>query len=279
MSTTKSRLTLSEPLAATLLLVLAIACAFFLFAQPRKVLPGELPILTLPAGPVRDAMRADARDAASAPATPEAHALLELMRQQGEAEDRGFEDADVGIARRGALREAFLKLVERAGQAAALRLRAKAVQTLEEALALRLPPAQTKTVMGAFASNLAQDGVTRDGHMVAPHFVVRTLYKARWNVMVGEIPDRAFKRIERRAFHGYQALHAERVPLNRRVEALHAYGLVGGEDLEEALGGLLFRSRQFAQSARAFEAAYQVHGSLRLRNNALAARAYAGIDD
>jgi hypothetical protein len=277
MNQAKAKTTLSDPVAAVALLFLAIACALFLFAQPREVTPMELPILTLPEAPVRAVLLADARDAAAAPSTPEAQALEALVRQQGEAEDRGFEDVDVGVRRHAALHAAYAIVVERAGEAAALRLRAKSVEALEAALDLRLPLAERKHVMGAFATALLRDGVTRTGYMVAPHFVVRTLYKARWNVLAGVEPDHGFARVERRAYFGYQALHADQVPLTRRIEALHAYGKAGGEDLEEALGTLLFFAHNYPQAAKAFDAAQRAHGNLRARNYAIAARAMASL--
>ena len=122
-------------------------------------------------------------------------------------------------------------------------LRAKAALQLEDALELRLEGKRAKQVIGAFNSLLERERASMDGYLVAPRFVVRTLYKARWNILAGLAPDHAFERIERRAFYGWQALHSETEPLPKRMAALHEYGLAGGDHVEEALGILLFRSR------------------------------------
>lgn len=262
----------SEPVAALALLGLSIACAAFLFVQPRPVAPRELPCLTLPAELVEAAIAADTRAAAAAPDTPQTRALQALMAAQGEAEDRGFETGELTEQRRQALRDAFAMLVAELGEPAVLRLRAKAALALEDALELRLPVTERKRVIGGFTDALALDGVTRNGYRVAAPFVIRTLYKARWNVLCGLSPAHAFARIEQRAYFGYQALHAERLSLTRRIEALYPYGLAGGQDVQEALGVLLFRAEEYEDAARALQAAYRERGSLRLRNYTLAVR-------
>jgi hypothetical protein len=255
------------------LLLVAMACASVLLLEPRPVVPLELPSLSLPRAPAEAVMRADARAARSVPNNAHAAELEALLWKHGAAEARGYEDIDSYGDRRKSLELGYRALVMEVGETRALCLRAKAVDQLEAALELRLPDPQAKAVLGAFTNVLARDGLSRDGYLVAPHFVVRTLYKARWNILHGLAPDHAFATIEKRAFYGWQALHAESVPIRRRIEALHAYGLAGGDHVEEALGVLLFRLGDYVQSANALQVAYEKQGSLRLRNYLLAARA------
>lgn len=270
---------LSEPIAALLLLTLTTACAGLLLAQPRRVPPLELPSLVLPADAVAAVIANDQRAAREAPHSAAAQAFEKLLDDQGQAETRGSEGAESYAARRAALVESYKTLAGEAGEAAALRLRAKAVERLEDALDLRLDTTHARPVIGAFNSVLERENASRDGYLVAPRFVVRTLYKARWNILAGLTPDHAFERIERRAFFGWQALHSEDVALEKRVAALHEYGLAGGDHVEEALGVLLFRLGDYTQSASALETAYRKQGSIRLRNNLLAARSAAGFSD
>jgi hypothetical protein len=266
------KLTLSEPVGAVALLLVGIVCASVLLLEPRAVAPLELPSLSLPRAPTEAVIAADAQAARGVPNNAHAAELEALFSKHGAAESRGFEDVDSYSDRRKSLELAFRSLVAEVGEVRALCLRAKAVEQLEAALELRLPDAQAKAVLGAFTNVLAREGLSRDGYLVAPRFVVRTLYKARWNILHGLAPDHAFATIEKRAFYGWQALHAESAPVKRRIEALHAYGLAGGEHVEEALGALLFRLGDYRQSAKALQIAYDKQGSLRLRNYMLAAR-------
>jgi hypothetical protein len=276
---TRRTLALSETTAALALLVLGSACAALLLAQERHVAPLELPSISLPAEPVQSVMRADAEAARLAPRDARATELEGLLIAQGEAEARGTEDASAYGNRRRALDLVHRALVAESSEAAALRLRARAVEELDAALQMRLPKARAKAVLGAMTTVFAREGVSRNGYLVAPLFVVRTLYKARWNLLVGTTADHAFEQVEKRAFYGWQALHTERVPLRDKIAALHEYAKAGGDHVEEALGVLLFRFGDYAQAANALQTAYGKQHSVRLRNYVLGARLAAGYDD
>ena len=274
MTPSKRKLALPDTFAAVALLVLTIGCALLLLAQPRAV-PLELPSLTLPADAVAAVVRADARGAHDAPTSPEANKLEALIDQQGQSEVGGFEGTESYVARRDAIAASYQALVASAGEPAAMRLRAKAVLLLEDALELRLADDHAKRVIGAMSTVFDREGVSRNGELVAPRFVARTFYKARWNILSGLAPAYAFERVELRTFYGWQALHAERLTVQKRIEALHAYGLAGGDHVEEALGVLLYRLGDYPQAVSALEHAYRREGSLRLRNCVFRARAAA----
>jgi hypothetical protein len=81
--------------------------------------------------------------------------------------------------------------------------------------------------------------------------------------------------VELLAYYGWQALHAERLPIPQRLQAAAAYEKAGGPNGDEIIGVLLYRAGDFAMAAHAFAAA-QRHGTqLRLRNHMLAARMMA----
>jgi hypothetical protein len=222
-------------------------------------------------------IRADARAERSAPRSPRAEQLERLFLQHGEKEVEVLESRDQYLRRKRLLHEAYEALVREFGQDAALSLRARALGKLEAALDLRLPQAQVKGVMGIFTNALQTHGVTRDGQEVAPHFVLRTLYKARWNLAMGLAADFAFAKVEVVAHSGWLALHADALDVHSRVEALERYARAGGAHSTEAHGILLFLGEEPALASAELQAAYEASGNIRLRNYLLGARVAAGL--
>jgi tetratricopeptide (TPR) repeat protein len=273
-----SKLTLSETTAASALLVLCLTLAALLFARPRATPPDELPSLRLSERAVREVMVADAAAAQAAPDSPRARALEGLLMRHGEAEARGPEPAEDYNARLESLAGGYRQLVAEIGVASALRLRARNIQRIDAALELRLPEAEAKAVLGSMPRILALEGATHDGYLAAPRFVVRTLSKARWNLVHGLKPTHQFAPVELRAYYGWQALHSERLPLAQRIKALDGYIRAGGADAYEAYGTLLYRQGEYELALRALERAQRSNDSLRLRNNALAAIAAGEAD-
>lgn len=258
------------PALNTLLLFVVVAgCAGLLLAQPRAVVWADTPPLTLPVAPVLAALAEDAKAAAHVPRTEAAKKLDALWLEQGHAERDGMPPNHVRAASQLARRAAFDMVVRESGQAGALAVRAAAAERLDAAIDLKLAPELARDVLGSFPVVLEREECARGGELVAPRFVVRTLYKARWNLSYAQQPDLAFSTIEKRAYYGWQALHARRLPLEQRMRALLAYQRYGGTRINEATGVLLFRSGQPAAAREAFSAAYAAAGTLRLRNAAL----------
>lgn len=262
--------------------MLCVACALWLAAMPRPLPPDELPALQLSQDAIDEVLRNDARDEKHAPRTARALELERLFLEHGEAEDSASEDSATFVQRKHALATAYAALVQQAGEPAALALRARELAKLEAALGGRLPEEQLKGVMGAFANLLDHFSVTRNGEEQAPHFVVRTFYKGRWNVSMGLAPDFGFAKIEKLAYHGWLALHADKAPDDRRLQALDVYASVAGAEqaarIAEARGVLLFRARQFVAAGNALQDAYEKTGNIRLRNYVLAAQLASGVD-
>jgi hypothetical protein len=266
---------LSEPFAAVALLVLAIACAGLLLTLERAVPPRVMPSLQLPAGPVRAQLAADRALVAKLPESEAVEQLRAVLLEQELAAAGGPQEARVVRHRRSRLQQACLDVGKAHGDAGADAFRALAAERIDAALALTLPEEEARRVLKGFATVLAREHVTRDARVVGPRFVVRTMYKARHNLLCGWVPDSGLSRIEQRAFYGWQALHAERVALVRRLQALDRYAEAGGEDVAEARGILLFQGGDFAGAMRALEAAQRETGSLRLRNHIAAVRVAA----
>jgi len=257
---------LSPEFALYALLALSSGCALLLLIIPRPIAPVELPILTLPAAEVAQVMREDSRRAAAAPHSDIARELMQRYHQFGANEVVAMEDVRLGTQRRRLLHHLYERLVAADGAAAALALRAKALGELEAALDARLPEAQVEGVMGVFANVLTEHRVTRHGEELAPHFVLRTLYKARWNRLLDLPADFSFERVERLAYFGWLGLHADNLSLTLRRQALIEYAAAGGSQASEAQGVLAFLDHDYATAISQLERAYAAASSLRLRN-------------
>lgn len=251
-----------------MLFVILVACAAALLFRPRGVVWHETPSLVLPADLVNAALAAEAKLAASAPRTEAALRADELWLELGREERQGVPGYQ-RAARGRAMQVAIGRVLEESGEPAVLALRAAAAERLEAALDVELDPKLASDVLGDFALMLEGEGCARNGELIAPRFVARTLYRARWNIAYGLVPTHAFSTIEKRAYYGWQALHARRLPLTQRARALVEYGRAGGDRTGEASGVLLFRNRQFVEAGQAFSEAYRRAGTLRLRNAAL----------
>jgi len=106
--------------------------------------------------------------------------------------------------------------------------------------------------------------------------VVRTLAKARWNILHGLTPDHALSKLERQAFFGWRALHAEGVAPSQRLEALASYAAAGGAHAELARAILLYRSGDARGASELLAKLEAKGGSARTHNYLVAARIVAG---
>lgn len=248
------------------LLALTIVCVLALCVVPRALAPIDLPPLVLDRASVAKVVAADAEHAKKAPQSADAKALLEAFLTLGDVENQAADDKTSPTVIRQRLSHLFQKLAHDLGEPAALTLRAAAVERLEAALRLQLSDKETQQVLGLFPDALAQHRATHDGFEVAPHFVLRTLYKARWNIAVGLAPDFKFEQVERQAFHGWLALHATNLSPEPRLVALRDYAAAGGHGIAEARGVLAFLSNDYRESVAALERAEKESPSLRIRN-------------
>ncbi|MDD9940941.1 MAG: hypothetical protein OXU20_07895 [Myxococcales bacterium] len=254
------------------LVVLAPACALVWFAWPRTLAPLQPPSLTLAAAPVLAALQADHEAAARVPESKLIEALDENFLAQGRA-DSGLQEPLVRHRERHKGRQQLLtRVVKEHGQEAVLALRARAVERFEALLAGRSDLAEAPGILGVFPNYLATQGVTRQGLDVTPRFVVRTLYKVRWNRLHGLERAHRFSQIEAQAYFGWLALHAFKLPVPQRLWALDAYERAGGQRAAEARGVLRFRNGEYAGAVEALEQAQAHDSSLRLRNYLRGAR-------
>ena len=256
---------------------LAVACSLLLASLPRAITPSELPGLVLPEREVEKVIANDTTRASAAPETAAGAELMRLFLEFGQSEIAALENASLAELRRRALRRAYDRVIAADGAEAALALRARALARFEDALALRLTAAQLPAVLGVFPNVLAQHRATYDGEEIAPHFVLRTLYKARWNIMVGLPVDFEFARVEKLAYFGWMGLSADNLPLSVRRQALQSYAAAGGANAAEAQGVLAFLDKDFATAIDQLERAHAERPSLRLRNYLQGAHVASGM--
>jgi hypothetical protein len=249
-----------------ILFALAAVCAVGLASVPRALVPSEMPALVLPTAAVAAVLQQDSERAAAAPHSQVANELMTRYLDFGASEIAALEDQHLLRLRRRTLHSAYARVVAQHGADAGLALRALTLSKFEAALDSQLPTKEIKSLLGLFPNVLAQHRATRDGEEQAPHFVVRTLYKARWNRMLDLDPDFGFARIERVAYFGWLGLQAENLPLSVRRQALQDYAVAGGPHASEAQGILAFAQQDYPHAVSALTDAYNQTPSLRLRN-------------
>ncbi|MDH5491673.1 MAG: hypothetical protein OEY14_06955, partial [Myxococcales bacterium] len=210
---------------------LAACGAALMLSLPRPVGPRELPTLRLDRRAVRASLARDEALALAAPRSSAADRIRALIRAWGEAEASFDAAPSSARERRGLLRA----LQEAEGGRALPRLRAEALQGLEGALAAAPGSPESRELLGAFPQALERYGAMRGEERLAPAFVIRSLYAARWNAILDlELLD-GFDRVQEQAYHGWLGLHASGAAPARRGEALAAFAALGGEDGIEAL--------------------------------------------
>jgi hypothetical protein len=246
--------------------LVATVAGVFLIATPRAIAPVELPALALVASEVHEQERQDAELAKTAPSTENAKELWDQYLKFGEAELLLFEQRANTEVRRRRMRRAQEAVVAESGASAGNAMRARALLKFEAALAGEVPRAELKGLLGVFPHVLAQHLLTSDGIELGPHFVVRTLFKARWNRLCDLPSETDLSPVERRAYFGWMGLHAANLSVRERQQALVSYAAAGGTEAEQALGVLAFADQDYRRAAASFERAYARTPNLRLRN-------------
>lgn len=248
------------------MLIVAVVCGYVLIALPRTAIPSETPALHYSREAADRVVAHDRALAKQAPTSPAALVLDALLLERGEVEREATETGETQTIRRERIQAALAALRTAGDETAALKLRARAVERMQDALDLKLPVEQVQGVLGGFPTILREALVSRDGELVAPSIVVRTLYKVRWNVIMGLPQLFALERVERIAYNGWFALHATNGPIDARLAVLNAYEKDGGRYADEARGVLGYVGGDPVGALRALERATAAHFSFRLRN-------------
>lgn len=236
---------------------------------PRPVRPMETPSLVLDGTRVRAVQARDGSRAERVPRSEAARKLEHLVRAQNRAEVGPGEPPGAVGQRRAALRRAVDAVRARHGSQGLAALRAEAARNLQPALAGALEGPALDAFLGSFPRMVRRYGLWVEDRRVAPWFVVRTLFKAQWNALVGLAPTDGLEGEEVRAYWGWLALHARDVDPSLRMKALARYADAGGTHIAEAHAVLALQAGRVPEAARWMTRAHEARGGLRLRNQLL----------
>lgn len=216
---------------------------------------------------VSAALRATSEAANAASGWSTDSPLWPLYEAQGLAEIGEGESEEEFETRSQSIRTAVAQVREERGDEAIASLRAQVVEGLDGAL--RGGRDDEGAFLGSFPRMLERYGAMRDGERVAPDIVLRALFAARFNGIMGLELTEGLSDVELQGYWGWLALGAADVPKERRAQALGAYLEAGGLDGDEALGWFAYEDGDFVSAARFYGRGGEA-GDLRLRNHALA---------
>ena len=131
---------------------------------------------------------------------------------------------------------------------------------------------EARGLLGSFPALLTRYGyidVARRGYGQAPPLAVRTLYKARFNLITERPLERDLSTIELQAYEGFNALHAAGLSAERRAQAAQTFFRAGGHDGAEAAAIWLWQGGAREQALSLLRSEYRRSAALRLRNMAL----------
>jgi hypothetical protein len=249
-------------------LLVALACSIVVIASPRPVQPSRLPALRVPLAEGRRAFGEGDLDArAPLPQAAWFAQWYELYSEAGLNEREKAVDLAL-VARQKAelsklVREQFPKLGARGVRALMDALTARAL----DALPRRPLPTEAYGLLGGFPALLQQYGYIADPRSpIAPARAIAALYRQRFNLICERPLDSDIDDADRRIAEGWIALHGQRLPVERRVQAAQAFAKLGGVDAREALAVWLHHGELNDQATALLQHEYERTGALRLRN-------------
>ncbi len=250
------------------LITTATACAMFVLATPRAIVPVELPPLVLDADRVEKAIAADAALAERAPGGLDVDELHARYLEEGVAERGGVEEMGDVKARQYGTRALAARVFARVGPAGVNALRASGVADFLRALRGETQDEhEIAGALGDFPQLLKDYGlIDAEGHTLAPELSLRAMAKARWNLIHGLPVGEGLSPIEVQAFEGYIALHAATAPSGRRAEAASAFHKAGGKRSAQAHATWLFHGGRVKEAVSMMESAHALRPALSTRN-------------
>ncbi|MGF1467709.1 MAG: hypothetical protein ACFCGT_16410 [Sandaracinaceae bacterium] len=265
-------------LAGLLVVLVAPAALTLQWSRPRPIAPvfGPPPLVLEP-GAVRAVVAGDGALARRAPTGPAAEERRRRYHAVNVAEHEGGDHEEGARYRRRQLANALRRLAQ--GDREVVRaVRAADLEAVQPALRGELPAGDRVALLGGFPMMLERYGMVRAGRQAAPTFVVRTVFKARWNAVHGEVLTADMSPVELQAYHGWLALHGAGAPIERRLLALSRYAEAGGARAAEA-EAILRCENDLPQSDQALARARAERGTFLFRNIALGCVARAAADD
>jgi hypothetical protein len=257
------------------LVAVATACAVVLVTMPRAVEPSQLPALVLDETAAEGALDYDRHAASRAPHNAELDELYNLYLSEGRAEREGQQGLSGTAKRRARIAVITRRLFPALGKEKVVALRARATERFMVALSGQLEvEAEADGLVGHFPDILRKYGLLRaDGSFAAPELSVRTMYKARWN-MIHERPlNEYLEPMEIQAYEGWTALHAPFLPMEQRAQSAKRFYEAKGHRAAQAHATFLYHGKLRSEAERVLAEEYERTHELRLRNQLLAVRA------
>jgi hypothetical protein len=257
------------------LLATALSCSIVVVLAPRPVQPSQLPALRLDPRDVEAALLHEHELVARAHAferDPDVLHVLSLYRDEGLSELQDNVDLGALGDRRRELAASAENLFARLGVERTRALIASTTERAMMSLAGKRNSPEARGLLGSFPAKLTRYGyidASRRGYGQAPALAVRTLYKARFNLITERPLERDLSAIELQAYEGFNALHATGLPAERRAQAAQTFLRAGGRDGAEAAAIWLWQGGAREQALALLRTAYRKSAALRLRNMAL----------
>ena len=264
----------SEYTAALVAWGMLTVVATVILVWPRPVAPREMPLLRSDSGAVSAVLAKEDALIARAPTSEAATNLRALIRTHNTAEGVGHEDPQTAAVRNANLVSLRADVQREAGDDGVEALRAQAIDELESFVASH-PNENRRELVGTFPEVMERYGVTLRGSLRAPAFVLRTLFKARWNNVVGLAPVWRLSPVEKQAYFGWLAIGAESASNADRLRGLSEYHTAGGAHANEVEGVLAWRTEEYERAGESFRRALDEQFSIRLRNHEVAANTLA----
>lgn len=254
-----------------LISVIGVSCACVILYSPQSVAPSTTPPLVLEQEAVASQIQEDQNLEGSVPQSETVVRIERVYQAAGLAELGAPEEARAHRERMAELSEGLNALEQEAGSDAVNALRCRMTSRGYQALLGQLPDDERRGLIGTFGQILERYSAVREGRLLAPEIVFRSLYKARWNGYMSRELTAGLSTIELQAYWGWLALHAQEIEVRRRLNALDQYEAATGTLLAEARAALLFQIGAYPESSDIYDSLHRSSGSLRYRNHALAA--------
>jgi hypothetical protein len=272
------------------MLVVTLACSIVVVLAPRPVQPSQLPSLRLPRDRVQSELLRDRELRARARSfvrEPDVVRVLSLYGDEGRAELANNLDMALLANNRQELSSSGDRLFTRLGVERTRALMAWLTERALSALAKGADDQEARGLLGGFPSLLVRLGYVHGPEAAhpkpavqtvhaaprvlvdAPELAVRTLYKARFNLIFERALDRDLTPTEQMAYEGFNALHASGMEPERRARAAQAFFRVGGHDGAEVAAIWMFQGGAHEPALSLLRSEYARTGALRLRNMAL----------
>lgn len=256
---------LPEGYFAAIVIGVGVLCALALMLIPRTVQPTETPSLVLNPLEVNEQLAKD-KELADKQVDERAYAIVDRAYREYGADSVAGAMPLQEARRKERERRTAIKRLEETGDDAKSILRARAAEGVLDLITGKVGEQLTIERLGRFVHLMGQRSMVVGDKIVAPSFVIRTHFKARWNALFHLKPTDGFSEVEEQAYWGWIALNGNAIGPAGRLSALKKYRAAGGRDLPEAKATLYTLAGESMAASKIFSKLYDETGNIRIRN-------------